>query len=494
MDSMLLKLIDDSLLAGPLLGWVVLGFLLVFMRLTSARREIFLGTTLVGLVALLVYSIYSMGSAPSTPLFMATCLWDSLSQMVNIISILICLAVTLMTTAGNDNDSKVYRDAYEHIPEFLICMIFSGFGVGVLASAIDLSALFLGLEILSIGIYCMTGFFRTDLKSTEAALKYLLIGAFSTVIFLYGVAFIYGATGATQYQAIQAAIGSANPTLLLFGILFLIAGLGFKLAFVPFHLYTADVYEGAPTPVTAYMATIIKVGAAVAALRIFWGFLGTQVEVWGPFWLGLCVLSILLGNLVALQQRTIKRLLAFSSISHAGFIGLGVYIAGTQAQETFALMSYLVVYSAMSLGSFAMVNYFEDRSRPFLVEDLKGLGQTKLVPCLCLGVFLLGLAGIPPFAGFMIKFWIFQGLIESGNFMPAILAVIGSVIGAAYYLRLLIFMFVSPERGAANFWTGSHDRFFSLRFLVLVTLLVTLLGSIRPQIYADWILASLALK
>lgn len=491
---MFLKLIDDSMMASPLLGWVVLGVLLVCLRLFPLRPSFFVGATFVGLLALLGLSIYGFGSAPSASLFMGSCLWDSLSQMVNILSLLICLSVTLMVLPGLENTSKTFNDANYHVPEFLICLIFSGFGVGVLASAIDLSSLFLGIETLSIGIYCLTGFYRTDLKSTEAALKYLFIGAFSTAIFLYGIAFIYGATGATQYVGIQAAIPQANPALLMFGVLFLIAGFGFKLAFVPFHLYTADVYEGAPTPVTAYMATIIKVGAAIAGLRIFWGFLSTEVEIWGPFWLGLCVVSILLGNLGALQQRTLKRLLAFSSISHAGFIGLALFVAGSQGKETFSLLSYLIVYAAMSLGSFAMVNYLEDRSKPFLLEDLKGLGQTKLVPSIVLAIFLMGLAGIPPFAGFMIKFWVLQGLIESGNYFPAILAVVGSILGAAYYLRLLIFMFVSPERGNANSWTSSVDRLFSLRFLVLATLVITVLGSIRPQIYADWILSSLALK
>jgi len=233
------------------------------------------------------------------------------------------------------------------------------------------------------------------------------------------------------------------------GIMFLLGGIAFKLALVPFHLYIPDVYEGAPSPVTGYMATVIKVGAVAAAMRIFWNFLEPLSLYWEPYWMGLCVLSILIGNIVALQQRTLKKLLAFSSISHAGFIGFALLVARPDGGDAFPLFAYLIVYSAMTLGIFALITYMEDRTSFFKVEDLKGLGRERFGVGLLFALFVLGLAGIPPFAGFMIKFWVLRALIDQGFYGMAIVAIVGSLIGAVYYLRLLVYIFMSPEKGAS---------------------------------------------
>ncbi len=493
-DSILETIVNDSQIAMPLLLWPVLALILLVVQIINPRPKLALGISLAGLLGMIGFSMASFDAASSISLFVGTVAWDSISQSFNILTQLIVLAVVLMMIPGLSSANSVFRDGYEQLPEFLICLIFSGFGAGVLVSAKDLTSLFLGLEILSIGIYCLCGFFRKEVQSTESAIKYLLIGAFATVIFLYGVAFVYGATGATQYDQIFAALSAGGSSVLArFGIVFMMAGFAFKLAFVPFHLYTADVYEGAPTPVTAYMATILKVAMAGASLRVFWGLFAESTS-WSPLWLGLCLLSILVGNIGALQQQTLKRLLAFSSISHAGFIGLALLIAKPGVGSIFPLMAYLVVYTLMSLGSFGLVALLEDREKPFRLEDLKGLGRRRVVVGLAFAVCLLGLAGIPPFAGFMVKFWVFQGLLEQGFLGAALIAVLGSIIGAAYYLRLLIYIFVSQEEGAALRWGALSDKFLTLRLVVAVCVLLTLIGGIWPGFYADWILGALALK
>lgn len=494
MGSTLDILIADSLTAMPMLGLAILGCVLCVIQILTSRPQISLAASLVGLVTLGILGLNSFYSGVSTELFGNSVAWDSLGQFFNLLSIGICLSVTILSVPGLSDRDSVFQDAYQQLPEFLICLVFSSFGVSVLATANDLSALFLGLETLSIGVYCLCGFYRKELRSTESAFKYLLIGGFSTAIFLYGVAFIYGATGATNYSEILSKMPAAPGVLSLFGTLFLLAGFAFKFALVPFHLYTPDVYEGAPTPVTAYMATIMKVGAVAAALRLFWGVLGQHSDLWVPLWLALCVLSILIGNIAALQQRTLKRLLAFSSISHAGFLGLALAVASPEGRGMFPLLSYVVVYTIMSLGSFGIVHLLENRGEPFLLSDLRGLGSKRFWISAALAVCLLGLAGIPPFAGFMIKFWVLQSLIESGYTGMAIFAVVGSIIGAAYYLRLLIYLFVSEEEGAVLRWGGASDRYYVLRTMVFFMTLLTLLGGIRPQLYADWILRTVALK
>ncbi|MBN8555119.1 MAG: NADH-quinone oxidoreductase subunit N [Deltaproteobacteria bacterium] len=488
------QLMQDSLLALPILGWAGLGILLVCLQIFCPRPKISLIASVIGLVALISYSTVNFVSVP-TAIFFGTAVIDANAQFFNLLGLIIALFTVLTMIPGMNNEhSKVFRLSYEQFPEFLICLLFSGFGLGVLASAIDLTSLFLGLETLSIGIYCLCGFYRTEIRSTESAFKYLMIGAFSTAIFLYGIAFIYGASGATHYSVILETFKTGVSPLASLGILFLLAGFAFKLAFVPFHLYTADVYEGAPTPVTGFMATIVKVGVIAAALRIFWGFLQPAFHFWEPFWVALCLVSILVGNIAALQQRSIKKLLAFSSISHGGFLGLGLLVANPEGGNLFPLAAYITIYSAMSLGVFALISHLENREHIFSVEDLRGLGNKKFFLSLIFALFVLGLAGIPPFAGFMIKFWILQALVQQNYMTVALIAVVGSIIGAAYYLRILMLMFMSTEEGAAAQWPLSKDRALSLRFVVAVTALITLLGGIRPSLYADWILHALALK
>ena len=486
--------IHDSVLTMPFWGWAFLGIMLILVQMISKGPRPSVWITLGGLLILLGFSVLTFNPQINQSVFNDLAVVDSFSQIFNVIGLVIAIILVLMMIPGLDSESKLFKSSYEQLPEFFICLSFCGFGLAVLAAATDLTSLFLGLETLSIAVYCLCGFYRTEIRSVESGFKYLLIGAFATVIFLYGIAFVYGASGATDYASIKMAAANGLTPLFGLGVMFLLAGIAFKMALVPFHLYTPDVYEGAPTPVTGFLATMVKIGAVAAAIRILWDMLGPLSSYWEPYWMGLCALSILVGNIAALQQKTIKKLLAFSSISHAGFIGFGLLIARPDGGDLFPLFAYLVVYSAMTLGIFSLLTYLEERKTVFKLEDLRGLGRKKFLIGFLLSVFVLGLAGIPPFAGFMIKFWVLKGLIEQGYLPMALVAIVGSLIGAVYYLRILVLIFMSPENGASTTWTPLRDKFLILRIILIATALITAFGGVRPQLYADWILLSLALK
>lgn len=476
---MLQTLMEDSLVALPMLSWAILGIFLLVAQIIVPCSKLSLSLCILGVLSIIGVSFLRFNQDFSYEIFFGSAIIDSLSQIVNLVTGFTVLGVILMMAPGIFKNEKIVKESYEQLPEFLICLVFSAFGVCVLGSSMDLTTTFLGLETLSIALYAMCGFYRGNMASTESAFKYLLIGAFATVIFLYGVSFIYGATGSTQYTAIAQAIQLGPISLVTLGGIFLVAGFAFKLALVPFHLYTPDVYEGAPTPVTAYLATIVKLAAAAGALRLFAGVLSEVLFAWESFWLALCILSVLIGNIAALQQKSLKKLFAFSSISHAGYIGFAV-LFGQEAM--FPLLSYVIVYIGMTLGLFALLTWIEDREKPLFVDDLKGLGHKSPWIGVFFSIFLFGMAGIPPFAGFIVKFWILQGLVEKGFIWGAFFGVVGSLIGAAYYLKLMVYIFMSPEEERSiGAWPLGLDRLYSLRLVVAAALIITLFAGIRPQ-------------
>jgi NADH-quinone oxidoreductase subunit N len=498
------QIVQDSVQALPLLGWAVVGLLVLCVEMIFRRAKLSAIVGVAGLLVVMAVSIAQFDSSANVGLFFGSVAWDSFSQFFNLLSLVIALSVVLMSLPGVFDRTEDHR--YEQFPEFLMCIIFGGFGASVATSASDLTSFFIGFETLSIALYGLCGFYRTDMHSTESAFKYLLLGSFSTVTLLFGLSLLYGATGSTNYADIARTIAAGEPALLVLSLLFLVAGFAFKLALVPFHLYTPDVYEGAPTPITAYLATISKVAAIGASLRIFWGLFGSgqealMAELWQPLWLALCLCSIILGSIAALQQRSLKKIFAFSSISHAGFLGLGLLVAGPVVGEEgvvsnitrFSLLTYLSVYSVMSLGVFAIIHRLEKVGDVLLLDDLKGLGEKRLGLSLAFGLLVLGMAGIPPFAGFMIKFWLLQELVLQGHVLASIFAVLGTLIGMAYYLRILIHLFMGKE-GRALSWNVLEDRVFTLRAVSLLAIVLTLVGGIFPSLYADWIFQTLGLK
>lgn len=491
------QLIRDSYFALPILNWGLLAIALIIVQIIFQKAEVTLATTLVGLIAMLGYASWSFDAQLSQSIYFGQAQIDSLAQFFNILGIITVLAVCLISAPSLFNPTSHVQDkSKDQFPEYLICLILCGFGIGVTVSAYDLASLFLGIETLSIGLFALCGFYRFDVRSTESALKYLLASAFATCILLFGMALIYGATGSTNLLEIFKVIEIGDTSLIRLGSLLLVGGLAFKLALVPFHFYTPDVYEGAPTPITAFLATAVKISTIAAALRLFQGALAPAAQYWEGLWLGLCILSIIFGNLAALQQQTIKKLFAFSSVAHAGFLGLGLLVSGPGMGSLYPLLAYLVIYTVVSLGIFSVIAWIENRDQVFYVSELKALGLRRPLIGLLFSVLVLGLAGIPPFAGFMIKFWIFQALIEQGYIATAILAVIGSVIGLGYYLKILMYLFMSEksEQGAAANWTLMPDRGYMLRLVAFSALAVTLLGGFIPHFYADWILTTIAIK
>lgn len=497
------QFVADLVHSLPITGWVVVAVLALITQIVFQRAQLTALLSVILLGALGAYSFTQFPIAEVRTLFFGSLSLDSLSLFFNLLIIFISFCVLLMSLSSALEDDRHPQRLYDQYPEFVFCLLLSGFGGTVATSAVDLTSFFIGFETLSIGLYGLCGFYRMDFRSTESAFKYLLVGAFSTVIMLFGLSMLYGATGSTNYDEIARVIEVGDRSLVLLGIVFLMAGFAFKMALVPFHLYTPDVYEGAPTPITAYLATVAKVVAIGAGIRIFWGLLGSEswAAVWTPLWSALCVASIVFGNLAALQQRSIKKLLAFSSISHAGFIGLGLMVAGPvllsdgtiSNAARFPLLAYLGIYSAMSLGLFALIHRLENRGDVFLLDDFKGLGLKRPGYAIAVSVFLLGMAGIPPLAGFIIKFWVLQEMILQGYLGLSILAVLGTLIGMGYYLYVLRLMFMAQDGRAAG-WRYLSDRSYALRAVIFVAVLITVVGGLRPGIYADWIFHALGLK
>jgi len=328
--------------------------------------------------------------------------------------------------------------------EYYSLLLFSTLGMMLMASGGDLIVICLGLEMLSLALYTLCGFRKAELRSNEAALKYLLLGAFASGFFLYGIALIYGATGTTVLRRIVAFLADGRPPslLLLVGAGLLLVGFGFKVASVPFHMWTPDVYEGAPTSVTAFMIAGTKAAAFAALVRVFLLALPTLQVQWAPAVWVLAVLTMTLGNLVALVQNNIKRMLAYSSIAHAGYL-LVALVAGGSPGAT-SILFYLVAYALMNLGAFAVIIALQARGQELLsLPDYAGLGFRRPVLSACMALFMFSLAGLPPTAGFMGKLLIFSAAVEGHYPGLAVIGVLNSVISVYFYLRPVVIMYMN---------------------------------------------------
>jgi NADH-quinone oxidoreductase subunit N len=352
--------------------------------------------------------------------------------------------------------------------EFYALLLFAVAGMTVMASSENLLTLFLGLEVLSIPLYALAGFTRDKVYSIEAALKYFLLGAFSTGFVLYGIAFLYGATGRIDLTGIANAIGAqggAGDPLLLAGAALLLVGLAFKIAAVPFHFWAPDVYQGALAPVAGFMATGTKAAAFAMLLRVtLVAFEAASIrERWVPVVSVLAVLSMLLGNLVALAQQNIKRMLAWSSIANAGYLLLALAAVGTSGGGAASIYFYLVIYGFMTVGAFAVaaiIGRADESDQGFALSAYAGLGRRRPFLAAAMALFMLSLTGIPPAAGFMAKFYIFRDAVRAGLIPLAAVGLLASVIGAFYYLRVVVQMYFrepAPEAGAPPLFVTAAD-------------------------------------
>ena len=325
--------------------------------------------------------------------------------------------------------------------EMPVLMLLATLGMMLMVSAKSFLALYMGLELQSLALYVLAAFSRDNLRSSEAGLKYFVLGALSSGMLLYGISLIYGFTGSTQFTSIAdvTMIGGASLGV-VFGIVFLIAGLAFKVSAVPFHMWTPDVYEGAPTPVTAFFATAAKVAAMCLFLRAILSLFPDLLAQWRQIIVFISVLSMALGAIAAIGQTNIKRLMAYSSIGHMGYALLGL-AAGT-AMGARGVLIYLAIYVFTNLGVFACIQAMKRGGKAVEnIYDLAGLARTDLRFATLFSVLFLSLAGLPPLAGFFAKFYVFLAAIQAGLIVPAVLGVLASAIGLVYYLRLVKVMF-----------------------------------------------------
>ncbi|MBI1966436.1 MAG: NADH-quinone oxidoreductase subunit N [Gemmatimonadetes bacterium] len=331
-------------------------------------------------------------------------------------------------------------------PEYYVLLLFAVIGMMLMGGAEDLMVLFLGLELMSIAVYVLAGFDRRNPRAAEAALKYFLIGAFASGFLLYGIALIYGATGTTNLSLVGVQVDSlrlGSDPMLLIGLGLLLVGFAFKVAAVPFHMWAPDVYDGAPTPVTAFMATGVKAAAFAALFRVLTEAF-PQAGAWREIVAGLAILTMVAGNLVALAQRSLKRMLAYSSIAHAGYLLVAV-ATGTSA-GTAAFLVYLVAYTLMTLGAFALLAAKgRGGESDVLIDDLAGLASRRPWLAFALAVCMLSLLGFPGTAGFIAKWYILLAAAGVGEWLLAAILVLTSVVSAGYYLPVIMVMYMKPE-------------------------------------------------
>jgi NADH-quinone oxidoreductase subunit N len=333
--------------------------------------------------------------------------------------------------------------------EYPILVTLSVIGMMVMVSAGDLMALYMGLELQSLALYVIAAIRRDDRKSTEAGLKYFVLGALSSGLLLYGASLTYGFAGTTLFSGIISTLGDGVPLGLLFGLVFVLAGLAFKVSAAPFHMWTPDVYEGAPTPVTAFFATAPKIAAMALIARVCHDAFGAIPGQWAQVLAALAVASMFLGAIAAIGQRDIKRLMAYSSIAHMGFALMG--LASGSEEGVTAMLVYMAIYLTMNVGTFAFILSMEVGGKP--VTDINGLNQfSRREPLKALGmlVLLFSLAGVPPMLGFFGKFYVLKAAVDAGMVWLAVAGAVASVIGAFYYLRIVYYMYFGSEGAGAE--------------------------------------------
>jgi len=347
--------------------------------------------------------------------------------------------------------------------EFYILVLLSALGMMLMASAGDLIIVFLGLETMSIALYVLTGFFRHRLEAGEASMKYFLMGAFASAFFLYGIALIFGATGSTNLDRIANAVaaGAERDPMLAIGFGLLLVGFGFKISAVPFHMWAPDAYEGAPTSITAFIATGSKAAAFASLLRVLLTALRGAPLDWPMLMWGMAAITMSVGNVVALAQQNLKRMLAYSSIAHVGYMLVGVVAGGSLGNG--AVLFYLLVYTFTTAGAFGAILLLERNGREAVqLADYGGLATRHPVLAVALSVFLLSLIGIPPTAGFVGKFYLFGAAVKSGYVWLAVIGVLNSAVAAYYYLRLIVFMYMREPEGAPTVMAPSFSGALAL--------------------------------
>ncbi|HEX5866524.1 MAG TPA: NADH-quinone oxidoreductase subunit NuoN [Beijerinckiaceae bacterium] len=428
---------------GPALPEIILAAGALILVLVGAfRGERSSGHVATGALALLVVALLAVLLLPAerTITLGGSFIVDGFARFMKVLTL---LASTSAIILSSDYFRRERIDRFE----YPILIVLSTIGALMLISANDLIALYLGLELLSLSSYVIASFDRDNIRSSEAGLKYFVLGALSSGMLLYGASLVYGFTGTVSFPAIAAAAQGDVGLGLILGLVFLSAGVAFKISAVPFHMWTPDVYEGAPTPVTAFFAAAPKMAAMAMAVRVFAGAFPGILGQWQQIIIFISIASMALGSFAAIGQRNIKRLMAYSSIANVGYALLGLAAGTVQGVQGVAI--YMAIYLAMTLGAFACILAMRRENLMYEnVEDLSGLARTHPVIAFCFAAMLFSLAGIPPLAGFFAKLYVFAAAIEAGLFVLVVIAAITTVIGAYYYIRIVKVMYFDEPVGA----------------------------------------------
>ena len=456
---------------GPEIAVFTTALVVLLIALKENWKPCIPHITIIGLLAAYFFAVRLWGTDTST--FSGMLVADKFSVICNLIFIAGTFLIVLLS---NDYIKRTDREG-----EYYFLILSSVLGMMLMAGSRNLIMIFLGVETMSIPLYVLAGYNKYNERSLEAALKYLLLGAFASAFLLFGISFIYGAVGSIDFTDIASYIRENEFDLgkiFYIGIGLLTIGFGFKIALVPFHMWVPDVYEGAPTPITAFMAAAVKTAGFSVIIRFFIFCAGTiQVDWFIVFWI-LSVLTMTIGNVIALVQNNIKRLLAYSSIAHAGYILVALTPGGNGAAPA---LYYLIVYMLMTIGSFGIVVYLtKDNEELLEINGYSGLGYKKPLLSAVMAVFMFSLAGIPPTAGFFGKLYIFRTAMDAGLTWLTILAVLNAVLAVYYYLRVIVMMYMKePETDFSVY--GSKP-------VVSIALFITTLGIILLGIYPGVIL------
>ncbi|MDQ6709016.1 MAG: NADH-quinone oxidoreductase subunit N [Candidatus Dormibacteraeota bacterium] len=448
--------------------------LLLELVVPPGQRRILAAVTVIGLIGALVANVPLWGQNKTA--FSGTVSGDSLAAFMNVVLI----GVTILTAIISPRYLKALRLDYG---EYYILLLGATLGMMLLAAATSLMTIFLGIELLSISLYVLCGFARTQLRSQESALKYLLLGGFATGFLLYGMALIYGATGSTTLRGIAAfaTAGTGNNVLLLLGIGFLAIGLAFKASAAPFHMWTPDVYEGAPTVVTTFMSVATKSAAFAAIGRVFIAAFPAIATRWYIPLALIAIASLAIGNLVAITQDNLKRMLAYSGVAHAGFILLGI-LPGT-GEGFSATLFYIAAYAVMNFGAFAVVTSIGARGEETAeISYWRGLFYRRPFLATVMTIFMLSLAGIPPTVGFFAKLFVFRALVDAQLWAPLAVAIIMTIVSFYYYLRVIVVMLAAPPEVAVE-----RERVgVSMGAVLAASAAGTMVLGIFPGFVLDW--------
>ncbi len=460
-------------LLSPEISLLAVALLVIFFDLFTGRRRVLGWISAVGLLLPFVFTITLWGTSDTA--FGGALVVDQFSLFFK----LFFLVVTALVIFSSINYSRKFAPFRG---EFYALLLLATTGMMLLASTRELISIFVALELTGIPLYVLAGFLRDD-KSSEAGLKYLLLGAIASAVLLYGMAMVFGLTGSTYLSSIAAAVsaqGLAGNAGLLMAIVLLVAGFGFKLATVPFQMWVPDVYEGAPTPITAYLSVASKAAGFAVVLRIFYEALGPASMDWGMIFAVLAAITMTVGNIVALTQTNIKRLLGYSSIAHAGYLMIG--LAAATSTGSSAVMFYLGCYAVMNLGAFIAIIAISNRIGSDEIADYSGMAKRSPLLAAALALCLISLTGIPPTAGFMAKLYIFSAGVDANLIWLVIVGVLNAVIAAYYYLRIVKLMYLGEP--------VSEERVTSTRSLN-VALAIACIGVLVLGIY-PWVVLRVA--